>query len=116
MTAEAILGIAQGIGEGYADTQRTRTVSPEGNTVESITGEEARVLIGQGFAKSVGNVRNYLASRYDIWDAIYMPPEQEVVINVDQPLEFIYDKKQKLYDLSVFAFKIGDDDSSTRLD
>ena len=116
MTAEAILGIAQGIGEGYADTQRTRTVSPEGNTVESITGEEARVLIGQGFAKSVGNVRNYLASRYDIWDAIYVPPEQEVVINVDQPLEFIYDKKQKLYDLSVFALKIGDDDSSTRLD
>ena len=76
LTAEAILGIAQGIGEGYADTQRTRTVSPEGNTIESITGEEVRVLIGQGFAKSAGNVRNYLASRYDVWDAIYVPPEQ----------------------------------------
>ncbi|MBC6414487.1 MAG: hypothetical protein GDA45_06370 [Chromatiales bacterium] len=116
MTAEAILGIAQGIGEGYADTQRTRTVSPEGNTVESITGEEVRVLIGQGFAKSVGNVRNYLASRYDVWDAIYVPPEQQVVINVDQPLEFIYDPGQKLYDSSMFAFKVGNDTGSSRLD
>ena len=115
MTAEAILGIAQGVGEGYADTQRTRTVSSEGNTVESVTGEEVRVLIGQGFAKSVNNVRNYLASRYDVWDAIYVPPEQAVVINVDQPLEFVYDEKRKLYDASSFAFKIGGD-TSTRLD
>jgi len=115
MTAEAILGIAQGIGEGYADTQRTRTVSPEGNTIESVTGEEVRVLIGEGFAKSVGNVRNYLASRYDVWDAIYVPPEREVVINVDQPLEFIYDSNKKLYDVSTFAFKVGDD-TGTRLD
>lgn len=115
MTAEAILGIAQGIGEGYADTQHTRTVSPEGNTIESVTGEEVRVLIGRGFAKSVNNVRNYLASRYDVWDAIYVPPEQEVVINVDQPLEFVYDEDKKLYDASVFAFKVGDD-VSTRLD
>ena len=115
MTAEAILGIAQGIGEGYADTQRTRTVSPEGNTIESVTGEEVRVLIGQGFSKSVNNVRNYLASRYDVWDAIYVPPEQEVVINVDQPLEFVYDQNKKLYDVSVFAFKIGNN-ASTRLD
>ena len=115
MTAEAILGIAQGIGEGYADTQRTRTVSPEGNTIESITGEEVRVLVGQGFARSVGNVRNYLASRYDVWDAIYVPPEQDVVINVDQPLEFIYDSNKKLYDVSAFAFEVGSD-SSTRLD
>lgn len=115
MTAEAILGIAQGIGEGYADTQRTRTVSPEGNTVESVTGEEMRVLIGQGFSKSVNNVRNYLASRYDVWDAIYVAPEQQVVINVDQPLEFVYDTEQKLYDGSNFAFKIGDD-TGTRLD
>ncbi len=115
MTAEAILGIAQGIGEGYADTQRTRTVSPEGNTIERVTGEEVRVLIGQGFARSVGNVRNYLASRYDVWDAIYVPPEREVVINVDQPLEFIYDSNKKLYDVSAFAFKVGDD-TGTRLD
>ena len=115
LTAEAILGIAQGIGEGYADTQRTRTVSPEGNTIESITGEEVRVLIGQGFSRSVGNVRNYLASRYDVWDAIYVPPEQDVVINVDQPLEFIYDSNKKLYDVSAFAFKVGSD-SGTRLD
>ena len=115
ITAEAILGLAQGIGEGYADNQRTRTVSPEGNTVESITGEEVRVLIGEGFANSVGNVRNYLASRYDVWDAIYVPPEQEVVINVDQPLEFVYDRNKKLYDVSVFAFKVGGN-TGTRLD
>ena len=115
ITAEAILGIAQGIGQGYADTQHTRTVSPEGNTVERVTGEEVRVLIGRGFANSVSNVRNYLASRYDVWDAIYVPPEQEVVINVDQPLEFIYDKDRKLYDVSSFAFKIGGD-AGTRLD
>ena len=115
LTAEAILGIAQGIGEGYADTQRTRTVSPDGNTIESITGEEVRVLVGQGFARSVGNVRNYLASRYDVWDAIYVPPEQDVVINVDQPLEFTYDSSKKLYDVSAFAFEVGSD-NSTRLD
>ena len=115
ITVEAILGLAQGIGEGYADAQRTRTISPGGNTIESVTGEEVRVLIGQGFARSADNVRSYLASRYDVWDAIYVPPEQEVVINVDQPLEFIYDSNKKLYDVSIFAFKVGSN-SGSRLD
>jgi len=109
LTVEAVLGVAQGVGEAYADTQRTRTVTPDGNTLERVTGEEVPVLLGEGFAQSVSNVRNYLAARHDVWDAIYVAPEQPVVINVDQALEFIYDRQQKLYDVANFTLEINDE-------
>ena len=107
LTTEAVFGFAQGASKAYADSEYTRSVSAEGNVVESLTGDRVRALIGQAFAQSADNVRNYLASRYDVWDAIYVAPNKKVVINVDQPLDFSPDKNEKLFDISQFTFDIG---------
>ena len=112
LTINALLGTIQGLGSAYADAERTRTTSAEGNTVESVTGDELRVLLGEAIAGAAEGASDYLANRSDTWDAIYVPPEQKVIINIKQPLDFQYDKNQKLFDFARFTMQTDHNQSA----
>ncbi len=86
------LNTVAGFARGYAETQKERREDATGNTSTSVTGNQTEYALSTAVADAVSESNRWLQRRIrQSFDAIYVPAGQEVVIHIEQQVEFDID-------------------------
>jgi integrating conjugative element protein (TIGR03752 family) len=89
----AQVGLAAGAGaaEAYAAAQTAQVVE-DGAIASAVIGDVAKFAVGRAASDATAEVQQYLANRLsNTFDAIYVPPGQEIALLIQQEIAIDYD-------------------------
>ena len=88
---DLLLSAGAGAANAVAGSQTTTSVNGLGATT-GLTGNTGKYIAAQAGAQGINEVRQWIQKRFgQTFDAVYVPPGQSVVVNVDKTLDIDYD-------------------------
>lgn len=91
LTSQFLLSGAGAAAQGLSQGQVT-TVVDGGAVTGAMTGNTGQFVLGQALSGGISEVENWFRQRYgQMFDAIYVPPGQEVAVHITTDLEIDYD-------------------------
>lgn len=90
LTSQFFLSAAEAAAQGLAQGQTTTVV--DGNSViGAVTGDQGKFILGQALGGGLKETSAWVKQRYgQMFDAIYVPPGQEVAVHIDTELRIDY--------------------------
>lgn len=91
LSSQFLLSGANAAAQGLSQSQTTTIV--DGNSVVgAVTGNQGKYILGQALGGGLKETADWFRQRYgQMFDAIYVPPGQQVVVNITQSLNIDYD-------------------------
>ena len=91
LTAQVGLAAGAGAAEAFAASQTAQVVE-NGAVVSAVVGNAAKFALGRAASSATQEVQRYLADRLsNTFDAVYVPPGQEVALLIQQEITIDYD-------------------------
>ena len=98
-----------------ARAEQTNIVSADGVTRSEITGDELRATFAEGIAGLADSAKEFYEQRGDAWDAVYVKPNQKIVVHITEEVILKPDDSKKLYDRNAITYE-ADSNSRDALD
>ena len=98
-----------------ARAEQTNIVSADGVTRSEITGDELRATFAEGIAGLADSAREFYEQRGDVWDAVYVEPNQKIVVHITEEVILKPDDNKQLYNRNAITYEV-DNSSHSVLD
>ncbi|OCG64110.1 integrating conjugative element protein [Gilliamella sp. wkB18] len=101
------LGTAAAAADAMAQ-QNTTVVTDGGNVTNAVTGNNSQYVLGKGLSGGINQTIDWFNKRYgQTFDAVYVPPGQEIAIHITTELAIDYLFNGRLVDYEVNTKKLG---------
>ncbi|WP_392562244.1 TIGR03752 family integrating conjugative element protein [Orbus sturtevantii] len=101
------LGTAAAAADAMAQ-QNTTVVTDGGNVTNAVTGNNSQYVLGKGLSGGINQTIDWFNKRYgQTFDAVYVPPGQDIAIHITKELDIDYLYNGRLVDYDVNTKKLG---------
>ncbi|TYA20944.1 TIGR03752 family integrating conjugative element protein [Aggregatibacter actinomycetemcomitans] len=92
LSTNFLLAGAPAAAQGVAQSQTT-TVVDGSAVIGAVTGNNGKYILGQALGSGLKDTAEWFRQRYgQTFDAVYVPPGQEVAVHINKTIEIDYDK------------------------